>query len=147
MDSPAPEDSSIQNATLSQPAPEIVSEPSAPVAPSPYPPADASSVSAPTPVIPPRESPSAEKQNDAEPAPQPASESVNGITDRQLNVTDALSYLDAVKVQFHDRPDVYNVFLDIMKDFKSQVYVYSRSHDLSPLCLVSAYKRPCYLRG
>ncbi|KAH9005601.1 paired amphipathic helix [Lactarius hatsudake] len=41
--------------------------------------------------------------------------------DRQLNVTDALSYLDAVKIQFHDRPDVYNVFLDIMKDFKSQV--------------------------
>ncbi|KAI0062716.1 hypothetical protein BV25DRAFT_1803353 [Artomyces pyxidatus] len=41
--------------------------------------------------------------------------------DRQLNVTDALSYLDAVKVQFHSRPDVYNVFLDIMKDFKSQV--------------------------
>ncbi|KAN0116479.1 hypothetical protein V8E52_005860 [Russula decolorans] len=121
MDSPAPADSSLQNATLSQPAPEIVSEPSAPVAPSPYPPADASSVSAPTPVIPPRESPSTERQNDVEPAPQPASESVNGITDRQLNVTDALSYLDAVKVQFHDRPDVYNVFLDIMKDFKSQV--------------------------
>lgn len=40
---------------------------------------------------------------------------------RPLNVTDALSYLDAVKVQFQDRPDVYNQFLDIMKDFKSQV--------------------------
>jgi paired amphipathic helix protein Sin3a len=40
---------------------------------------------------------------------------------RPLNVTDALSYLDAVKVQFQDRPDVYNHFLDIMKDFKSQV--------------------------
>lgn len=43
---------------------------------------------------------------------------------RQLNVTDALSYLDAVKKQFEDRPDVYNRFLDIMKDFKSQVYVF-----------------------
>jgi len=32
---------------------------------------------------------------------------------------DALSYLDQVKVQFSDRPDVYNQFLDIMKDFKS----------------------------
>ena len=32
---------------------------------------------------------------------------------------DALSYLDQVKVQFADRPDVYNRFLDIMKDFKS----------------------------
>jgi paired amphipathic helix protein Sin3a len=30
-----------------------------------------------------------------------------------------LSYLDQVKVQFADRPDVYNRFLDIMKDFKS----------------------------
>ncbi|KAF8640768.1 hypothetical protein AX17_000418 [Amanita inopinata Kibby_2008] len=40
---------------------------------------------------------------------------------RPLNVTDALSYLDAVKVQFQDKPEVYNHFLDIMKDFKSQV--------------------------
>ncbi|KAF5369896.1 hypothetical protein D9758_001057 [Tetrapyrgos nigripes] len=40
--------------------------------------------------------------------------------DRPLNVTDALSYLDAVKNKFHDRPDVYNHFLDIMKEFKSQ---------------------------
>ncbi|KAI0048887.1 hypothetical protein FA95DRAFT_1516785 [Auriscalpium vulgare] len=40
--------------------------------------------------------------------------------ERQLNVTDALSYLDAVKSQFHERPDVYNSFLDIMKDFKHQ---------------------------
>lgn len=41
--------------------------------------------------------------------------------ERQLNVTDALSYLDAVKVQFQDQPEVYNQFLDIMKDFKSQL--------------------------
>ncbi|KAF8226309.1 hypothetical protein L208DRAFT_1302590 [Tricholoma matsutake] len=40
---------------------------------------------------------------------------------RALNVTDALSYLDAVKVQFNEKPEVYNRFLDIMKDFKSQV--------------------------
>lgn len=40
---------------------------------------------------------------------------------RPLNVTDALSYLDAVKVQFQEKPEVYNRFLDIMKDFKSQV--------------------------
>ena len=38
-------------------------------------------------------------------------------------VQDALSYLDQVKVQFADQPDVYNRFLDIMKDFKSQAYV------------------------
>lgn len=36
---------------------------------------------------------------------------------------DALSYLDQVKFQFQDHPDVYNKFLDIMKDFKSQAYV------------------------
>jgi paired amphipathic helix protein Sin3a len=37
-----------------------------------------------------------------------------------LATQDALSYLDQVKVQFHEQPDVYNKFLDIMKDFKSQ---------------------------
>ncbi|KAJ7598545.1 histone deacetylase complex, SIN3 component [Mycena floridula] len=41
--------------------------------------------------------------------------------ERPLNVTDALGYLDAVKVQFQDKPDVYNHFLDIMKEFKSQM--------------------------
>lgn len=39
---------------------------------------------------------------------------------RPLNVKDALSYLEQVKYQFSSRPDVYNHFLDIMKDFKSQ---------------------------
>lgn len=33
---------------------------------------------------------------------------------RPLNVKDALSYLDSVKNQFHDRPQIYNNFLDIM---------------------------------
>ncbi|CCL98034.1 uncharacterized protein FIBRA_00028 [Fibroporia radiculosa] len=42
-------------------------------------------------------------------------------TERPLNVTDALTYLDSVKLKFQDRPDVYNKFLDIMKDFKSQI--------------------------
>lgn len=40
---------------------------------------------------------------------------------RPLNVTDALTYLDSVKQQFQDNPDVYNRFLDIMKDFKGQL--------------------------
>lgn len=39
---------------------------------------------------------------------------------RNLNVSDALGYLDAVKKQFEDQTDVYNQFLDIMKEFKSQ---------------------------
>src|ERR1700722_4433181 len=45
-------------------------------------------------------------------------------TDRPLDVKDALSYLDAVKMRFQDQPEVYNRFLDIMKDFKSQQYVH-----------------------
>ena len=44
-----------------------------------------------------------------------------GAQTRPLNVSDALGYLDAVKAQFQDKPDVYNHFLDIMKDFKSQL--------------------------
>ena len=39
---------------------------------------------------------------------------------RPLNVKDALTYLEQVKLQFSSRPDIYNHFLDIMKDFKSQ---------------------------
>ncbi|KAF1949433.1 hypothetical protein CC80DRAFT_271756 [Byssothecium circinans] len=38
---------------------------------------------------------------------------------QQPILNDALSYLDQVKVQFAEHPDVYNKFLDIMKDFKS----------------------------
>jgi histone deacetylase complex regulatory component SIN3 len=40
-------------------------------------------------------------------------------------VDDALAYLDQVKAEFADRPDVYNRFLDIMKDFKAQTCVLS----------------------
>ncbi|QPG75377.1 hypothetical protein FOA43_002730 [Brettanomyces nanus] len=43
-----------------------------------------------------------------------------GQTYRPLNVKDALSYLDEVKIQFRNQNEVYNNFLDIMKDFKSQ---------------------------
>ena len=39
---------------------------------------------------------------------------------QQPILNDALSYLDQVKVRFQEHPDVYNKFLDIMKDFKSQ---------------------------
>ena len=42
---------------------------------------------------------------------------------RLLSVTDALSYLDAVKDQFRDKPEAYYQFLDIMKAFTRQVYV------------------------
>lgn len=38
----------------------------------------------------------------------------------QLN--DALAYLDRVKAEFHDQPEVYNKFLQIMRDFKVNAY-------------------------
>ena len=47
-------------------------------------------------------------------------------TDEKLNASsrkpvlrDALSYMDQVKLAFHDRPSKYHRFLDIMKDFES----------------------------
>lgn len=39
-----------------------------------------------------------------------------------LQVEDALSYLDQVKIRFGNEPGIYNKFLDIMKEFKSQRY-------------------------
>lgn len=39
---------------------------------------------------------------------------------QRLKVEDALSYLDQVKIKFSNQPQVYNDFLDIMKEFKSQ---------------------------
>lgn len=39
---------------------------------------------------------------------------------QRLKVEDALSYLDQVKYKFNNQPQVYNDFLEIMKEFKSQ---------------------------
>ena len=44
----------------------------------------------------------------------------SGMGGQQPILNDALTYLDQVKVRFQDQPEVYNKFLDIMKDFKSQ---------------------------
>ena len=38
---------------------------------------------------------------------------------RELKVEDALLYLDQVKLQFGERPRIYNEFLEIMKNFKA----------------------------
>ncbi|KAJ7056613.1 histone deacetylase complex, SIN3 component, partial [Mycena amicta] len=70
----------------------------------------------PAPVRPP--SPRSTLSQQLPPSPMPPTSPDNN---RALNVTDALSYLDAVKNQFNAQPEVYNRFLDIMKDFKSQV--------------------------
>lgn len=39
----------------------------------------------------------------------------------RLDANDALSYLDCIKQQLVDEPDVYDDFLDVMKAFKSQL--------------------------
>ncbi|XP_034946100.1 paired amphipathic helix protein Sin3a isoform X2 [Chelonus insularis] len=57
------------------------------------------------------------------PTPPGGSVSTGGGSQQQfqrLKVEDALSYLDQVKYKFSDQPQVYNDFLDIMKEFKSQ---------------------------
>ncbi|XP_043100197.1 paired amphipathic helix protein Sin3a isoform X1 [Puntigrus tetrazona] len=56
-------------------------------------------------------------------SPAPASAPTPTLGQQQfqrLKVEDALSYLDQVKLQFGNQPQVYNDFLDIMKEFKSQ---------------------------
>ncbi len=40
-----------------------------------------------------------------------------------MSTIDALDFLDAVKRCYADRPQVYQSFLDIMKDFKTQRYL------------------------
>uniref|UniRef100_A0A3P8VX01 Paired amphipathic helix protein Sin3a n=1 Tax=Cynoglossus semilaevis TaxID=244447 RepID=A0A3P8VX01_CYNSE len=52
--------------------------------------------------------------------PTPISSSQGQQQFQRLKVEDALSYLDQVKLQFGNQPQVYNDFLDIMKEFKSQ---------------------------
>ncbi|KAI1889403.1 hypothetical protein AGOR_G00162520 [Albula goreensis] len=52
--------------------------------------------------------------------PTPGPTPPQGQQFQRLKVEDALSYLDQVKLQFGSQPQVYNDFLDIMKEFKSQ---------------------------
>ena len=51
---------------------------------------------------------------------QPGNQMSANAAYQRLKVEDALSYLDQVKMQFNDQPQVYNQFLDIMKEFKTQ---------------------------
>lgn len=50
----------------------------------------------------------------------PQVDTAAGSHRRQLKVEDALAYLEKVKIQFADQLNVYNMFLDIMKEFKAQ---------------------------
>ena len=59
--------------------------------------------------------------NSAAQPPQAVANGGSGMNSGQQPIlNDALTYLDQVKVRFQDQPEVYNKFLDIMKDFKSQ---------------------------
>lgn len=58
-----------------------------------------------------------------------------------MQVEDALMYLEQVKQQLGDRPDVYSQFLDIMKDFKAQVYVRPVEHCTTICVSCSAHHR------
>ncbi|OBT54822.1 hypothetical protein VE04_05022, partial [Pseudogymnoascus sp. 24MN13] len=41
--------------------------------------------------------------------------------ERQVTLSEALSYLDQVKAQFVDQPDIYNTFIYLLKGYKSRV--------------------------
>lgn len=51
--------------------------------------------------------------------PAPAAAPAGDFVMRELKVEDALNYLDKVKLEFGDRPRIYNEFLEIMKNFKA----------------------------
>ncbi|KAJ7661110.1 hypothetical protein B0H14DRAFT_1084821 [Mycena olivaceomarginata] len=52
----------------------------------------------------------------------------------------ALSYMDAVKANFYDRPGVYNIFLEIMKDYKCRITDIART--IERICHLF-WQRPC----
>ena len=56
----------------------------------------------------------------AGPLPTPPAADSGQPSYQRLKVEDALSYLDQVKSKFQNNPEVYNDFLDIMKEFKAQ---------------------------
>ncbi|KAL1747700.1 paired amphipathic helix [Schizophyllum fasciatum] len=39
----------------------------------------------------------------------------------EIDVADALSYLDAVKDRFRDRPEAYKQFLEVLKSYKAKI--------------------------
>ena len=68
-----------------------------------------------------------------EPAPATAPVATSGIVPpvatwryeagapyRRMKVEDSLAYLNQVEMTFEDKPEIYNQFLDIMKEFKAQ---------------------------
>jgi hypothetical protein len=54
------------------------------------------------------------------PTPSPKKPSVPAAGAARLTTNDALTYLRDVKNKFADKKDVYDTFLEIMKEFKAQ---------------------------
>jgi paired amphipathic helix protein Sin3a len=63
--------------------------------------------------------PPPQPQPQPQPTPPAAADPFNPAG-KELKVEDALLYLDQVKLEFGDRPRIYNQFLEIMKNFKAQ---------------------------
>ncbi|GAA6009510.1 hypothetical protein JCM11491_003584 [Sporobolomyces phaffii] len=77
----------------------------------------------PPPHQPPRSTPAAQQSAPtppSQPPAAPAAQQASNAALRPLNVRDALQYLDRVKQQFANEYEVYDQFLTIMKDFKTQ---------------------------
>ncbi|KAL0813315.1 hypothetical protein Bca101_069758 [Brassica carinata] len=55
----------------------------------------------------------------------PRSVADGGVNSQKLTTDDALSYLKDVKEMFQDQGDKYDMFLEVMKDFKAQSCVRS----------------------
>lgn len=64
--------------------------------------------------------PTAPPMQEMQQQPPSSQQQSPGSNFQRLKVEDALSYLDLVKFKFGSKPQVYNDFLDIMKEFKSQ---------------------------
>ncbi|KAF9011284.1 paired amphipathic helix [Cyathus striatus] len=46
---------------------------------------------------------------------------LNNNASSDVSITDALNYLDAIKIEFHDQPAMYRHFADILKGFKDEL--------------------------
>jgi paired amphipathic helix protein Sin3a len=53
------------------------------------------------------------------PAPPPQQQQQQQQQQQKMELHDAFAYLDRVKAEFADQPDVYNRFLQIMREFKA----------------------------
>ena len=93
-----------------------VAVPAAPVVP----PAAAASIASKPPPPQPTQPYQAPPPGSGLPPPPGADAAAFNPGGRELKVEDALLYLDQVKLEFGDRPRIYNQFLEIMKNFKAQ---------------------------